>query len=65
MKRMSNYVLFSGLIMTFVSMSVGLLYRFTSLELNDVEKSNIAMLYLVGAVMVMITAAYKIFKEQK
>ncbi len=63
MKRLSNYVLFVGLIMTVVSMSIGLAYRFTSLDLCDAEKSNVFTLYVVGAVMVMVASVYNIFKE--
>lgn len=65
MKRLSNYVLFVGLIMTVVSMSIGLAYRFTSLDLCAAEKSNVFTMYVFGAVMVLVAATYKIFKEQK
>lgn len=65
MKRLSNYVLFAGLIMAAVSMSVGLAYRFTTLELSVVEKSNTFTMYVVGALLVLAAAGYKIFKEHK
>lgn len=65
MKRLSNYLLFIGLIMATISMCVALAYRFTPLDLTEPEKMNLTMLYCIGAIMAIGAAGYKIFKEPK
>lgn len=63
MKRLSNYILFVGLIMATVSMAVALVYRFTPMELAAPEKSNLIAMYFIGAAMSIVSAGYKLFKE--
>lgn len=65
MKRLSNYVLFIGLIMAIVSMCIALAYRFTTLDLTVAEKLNLTTLYIIGAVLSILACGYKLFKEQK
>lgn len=65
MKRISNYLLFIGLIMAAVSMVVGLAYHLTSLGLTGPEKLNLTVMYCIGAVMAISAAGYKMFKEPK
>ena len=65
MKRLSNYLLFIGLIMAAVSMCAVLAYHFTPLDLTSSEKLNLTVLYCIGAVMSISAAGYKIFKEPK
>lgn len=65
MKRLSNYLLFIGLIMATVSMAVSVVYHFSTLELTTPEKTNLTVLYFIGAALVISTAGYKLFKEQK
>lgn len=63
MKRLSNYVLFVGLIMAVVSMMFALVYRFTPMELAAPEKSNLIAMYFIGAALSIGAAGYKLFKE--
>lgn len=65
MKRLSNYLLFIGLIMAAISMCVALAYNFTPLDLTTSEKLNVTVLYCIGTVMSISAAGYKIFKEPK
>lgn len=65
MKRLSNYIMFVGLIMIAVSITIAIVYRFTSFDLSSTEKLNVTMLYVVGAVSTIAVAAYKLFKESK
>lgn len=65
MKRLSNYGLFIGLIMAAVSIFTMLAYNFLSLELTTDEKLNLVVLYCIGTMMALISAACKLFKEIK
>ena len=65
MKRLSNYLLFIGLVMAAVSMCTALAYHFTPLALTTSEKLNVTVMYCIGAVMSIGAAGYKIFKEPK
>ncbi|ASD51568.1 hypothetical protein [Dickeya phage Coodle] len=65
MKRLSDYLLFVGLIMAAVSICSALAYHFTPLDLTTSEKLNLTVLYCVGTAMSISAAGYKIFKEPK
>lgn len=61
MKRLSNYVLFIGLVMTVVS-SVAMQFS-TVLSLDYNSWVNLFVMFIIGAVGFIVSAAYKVFKE--
>lgn len=61
MKRLSNYVLFIGLVMTVVS-SVAMQFS-TVLSLDYNSWVNLFVMFIIGAVGFTVSAAYKVFKE--
>lgn len=61
MKRLSNYVLFIGLVMTVVS-SVAMQFS-TVLSLDYNSWVNLFVMFIIGGVGFIVSAAYKVFKE--